>query len=310
VWHCSLDGAGALGLVLHYLGSAMLEVSLQQIFTLIPATLNRYLEFAEEIYFKAFFRSKRPLFPCHDDFQSFSTFPLSYRHDILSWMVRLELLMGSLYLSRNLMTLSSKTQHIMVGKLAIALIMSWLSPQKVILILLDEMILMYFVGVIISAMVNCPGSWHDVHVMRPIFEQLRTEIPDGFYLVSDTAFPRGTTSIEGKICAPLKSGQQITAEPVAQEYTLAFNRQLLSYHQTAKWGMCTIQGSFGRLWVPLKISSERQCSRLIEICLHLTNVCACCVGISQIRNVYMPIWRALEDEQLWLNLGDMVFWDI
>ena len=53
VWRRSLDGAGALGLVLHYLGSAMLEVSLQQIFALIPATLNRYLEFAEEILFQS-----------------------------------------------------------------------------------------------------------------------------------------------------------------------------------------------------------------------------------------------------------------
>jgi len=26
--------------------------------------------------------------------------------------------------------------------------------------------------------------------------------------------------------------------------------------------------------------------------------------------VYTPIWRALEVEQLWLNLGDMVFGDI
>jgi len=74
--------------------------------------------------------------------------------------------------------------------------------------------------------------------------------------------------------------------------------------------MRTIQGSFGRLRVPLKISSERQRSHLIEICLRLTNVRARCVGISQIRNVYMPIWRASEDEQLWLNLGDMVFGDI
>ena len=45
----SLDGAGALGLILHYLGSAMREVSLQQIFALTPTTLSRYLEFAEEI---------------------------------------------------------------------------------------------------------------------------------------------------------------------------------------------------------------------------------------------------------------------
>ncbi|KAI9437903.1 hypothetical protein BJY52DRAFT_1196186 [Lactarius psammicola] len=44
---CSLNGAGALGLILHYLGSAMLEVMLQQIFTLTPSVLSRYLEAAE-----------------------------------------------------------------------------------------------------------------------------------------------------------------------------------------------------------------------------------------------------------------------
>ena len=48
----SLDGAGALGLVLHYLGSAMLKVSLQQIFALTPSTLNRYLQFAENVLYK------------------------------------------------------------------------------------------------------------------------------------------------------------------------------------------------------------------------------------------------------------------
>ena len=39
----SLDAAGALGLVLHWLSSTMREVSLQQIFALIPSTVSRYL---------------------------------------------------------------------------------------------------------------------------------------------------------------------------------------------------------------------------------------------------------------------------
>lgn len=37
----SLDGAGALALFLHWVGSAMIEVSLQQIFALTPTTCNR-----------------------------------------------------------------------------------------------------------------------------------------------------------------------------------------------------------------------------------------------------------------------------
>lgn len=39
----SLDAAGALGLTLHYLNSTMREISLQEIFALIPSTVSRYL---------------------------------------------------------------------------------------------------------------------------------------------------------------------------------------------------------------------------------------------------------------------------
>jgi len=45
----SLDAAGALGLILHYLNSTMCEVSLQQIFALIPATVSCYISFALQI---------------------------------------------------------------------------------------------------------------------------------------------------------------------------------------------------------------------------------------------------------------------
>ncbi|KAJ7195965.1 hypothetical protein GGX14DRAFT_403699 [Mycena pura] len=48
-WRRSLDAAGALGLVLHFLNSTMREISLQQIFALIPSTVSRYLSFALDI---------------------------------------------------------------------------------------------------------------------------------------------------------------------------------------------------------------------------------------------------------------------
>jgi hypothetical protein len=136
------------------------------------------------------------------------------------------------------------------------------------------------------------------------------KVPEGYFLVSDTAFPRGMDSIAGKIHTPLKRGDRIPDDPVACQHLFTVNRQLLSYRQTAEWGMHTLQGSFGRLRVPLPITSEsRRCHR-IEICACLTNVCARSVGISQIQSVYVPIWRASEDDRLWLNLGDMLFGDI
>ena len=45
----SLDAAGGLGLVLHWLSSTMRQVSLQQIFALVPSTVSRYLCFALSI---------------------------------------------------------------------------------------------------------------------------------------------------------------------------------------------------------------------------------------------------------------------
>jgi hypothetical protein len=47
--HRSLDAAGGVGLVLHYIHSCMTQTSLQQIFGLIPATVDRYTNFALNI---------------------------------------------------------------------------------------------------------------------------------------------------------------------------------------------------------------------------------------------------------------------
>jgi len=47
----SLDAAGALGLVLHYLNSTMWEISLQQIFTLIPSSVSCYISFTLHILY-------------------------------------------------------------------------------------------------------------------------------------------------------------------------------------------------------------------------------------------------------------------
>jgi hypothetical protein len=45
-----LDASGALGLILHYLNSTMRELSLQQIFAIIPSTVSRYVTFGLKIY--------------------------------------------------------------------------------------------------------------------------------------------------------------------------------------------------------------------------------------------------------------------
>jgi hypothetical protein len=52
--------------------------------------------------------------------------------------------------------------------------------------------------------------------------------------VADTAFPCGTVDIEGCIVAPIKTGQHLQGTTAEIEERFAYNRELLSYRQTAE----------------------------------------------------------------------------
>ena len=84
-------------------------------------------------------------------------------------------------------------------------------------------------GEILAARVNAPGSWHDSHGAVPIYAQLREDTPHWFYLVADTAFPRGSDQISGRIRAPLNSGQVLPSDTFESQAVLHLNWQLLSY---------------------------------------------------------------------------------
>lgn len=166
------------------------------------------------------------------------------------------------------------------------------------------------IGVIIAACLNAPGSWHDSRVARPIYEKLRSQTPAGYYLVSDTAFPHGTDDIKGRIRKPLKSGQKIPGTAKEVDERMSFDRELLSYRQTAEWGMRSMQGSFGRLRVPLEIKDEQRRGNLLEICVRLHNVRTQLVGINQIKNVYMPRWtKNSQQEEVFKDFESMLFSD-
>jgi hypothetical protein len=162
-------------------------------------------------------------------------------------------------------------------------------------------------GIIIACNLNAPGSWHDSRVARPIYEKLRARTPDEYYLVTDTAFPRGTDQIAGRIRAPMKDGTPLPVNDAERNHLLQYDRQLLSYRQTAEWGMRAMQGSFGRLRIPLPINYMDVRADLLETTSRLFNLCARAVGHNQIRTVYMPIWREGEQEELWMSFESMLF---
>ncbi|KAG2063508.1 hypothetical protein BDR04DRAFT_1137636 [Suillus decipiens] len=137
-------------------------------------------------------------------------------------------------------------------------------------------------GSIIQCRLNAPGSWHDSR----------------------------TDQIAGRIKAPLKAGQCLPNDPAERQKLLSFDQQLLSFHQTAEWGMHALQGSFERLRIPLNIHFSEQHCDLLEVCVRLNNVHVGKVGISQIRSVYMPIWQeGKQDRMVWAEFESMVFSD-
>lgn len=91
---------------------------------------------------------------------------------------------------------------------------------------------------------------------------------------------------------------------------MAFDRQLLSYRQTAEWGNRSLQGSFGRLRVPLEIKHTARRANLLETVTRLHNLRARRVGLNQIRTVYMKEWQVNEaQERIWSDFENLLFAD-
>lgn len=105
-----------------------------------------------------------------------------------------------------------------------------------------------------------------------------------YYLVADLAFPHGSGDLcnGGFIQAPMKAGETLQMTGEDMHAAVQFDNQLLSCQQAAEWGMCTIQGSFGHLWMPLPVGDTRGQANLIETCIQLLNIHVHLVGISQI----------------------------
>ena len=73
--------------------------------------------------------------------------------------------------------------------------------------------------------------------------------------------------------------------------------------------MRELQGSFGRLRIPLGAEDMDQRADLIETCFRLHNLRTRLVGINQIKNVYVPIWREGSGERVWEGFEGLLFAD-
>jgi len=304
----SLDAPGALGLVLHFLNSTMVDTNLCQIFAIIPTTVSRYIAFSIKILLATLRKMEdaKIRWPVGDEFQDNNTLIVA-RHPLLTGAF------GSLD-GLNLAVQTSKDQEI-----ENATFNGWLHEHFVSSVLafspygmsLSLVRIHMFItkltipGDVMGCHLNAPGSWHDSRVAKPIYEKLRSRTPEGYYLVADTAFPRGSDQISGRIRAPVKEGTRLPGDLATRKEMEKFDRQLLSYRQTAEWGNRTIQGTFGRLRVPLPINYGDLRADLLESCIRLCNLRTRSVGYNQTRTVYKDVWS--DEENLWLSFEHMIF---
>ncbi|KAK7685815.1 hypothetical protein QCA50_011161 [Cerrena zonata] len=197
----SLDAAGALGLVLHWLCSTMREISLQQIFALIPSTVNRYLAFSLRILLETLKELPQASISWpdqvneHNEFEKLSEIVTS-RHSLLK---------GAFGSIDGLNLPCQVSDDVEIEN---ATYNGWLHGHFI-----SSVFVFGARGTLIGGHFNCPGSWHDSRVAMPIYNRLRDRTPNGYYLVADTAFPRGTASVEGRIRAPIKAGQKLPHDP-------------------------------------------------------------------------------------------------
>jgi hypothetical protein len=163
----------------------------------------------------------------------------------------------------------------------------------------------------VACVLNAPGSWSDSWISGAIFDKLLHNTPEGFYLVGDTAFPKVAQHLMPRFQCPMKAGEVVRGTVEEIEAIRRHNQQLLSYRQGAEWGMRDIQGPFGRLRLPMDPNDHEGRERTLSNCVRLTNLRARRVGISQIKNVYDPIWKENPEEAaMWDGFRDMLFGDV
>ncbi|KAM5540746.1 hypothetical protein V8D89_005579 [Ganoderma adspersum] len=259
----SLNAAGGLGLIYHFLTSAMSDTALQQIFVLILATVTRYCAFALSILLKtlrSLLESSIKWWDSREECQADNEL-------ILEWHPLLEGAIGS------------------IDGLNIALAISDDCEIK-------------------NATYN---GWLHGHFTSCA---LVFSPQDGFYLIADTAFPRGTNAIASRIQAPLKGGQRLPSNSLDHAALLVHDCELLSYHQTVEWGMRQLRSSYGRLRLSIDVNDPDGCGDLLETCIRSMNLRVERVGISEIRTVYMRCWQEAEDDNIWNDFENVLFGDL
>jgi hypothetical protein len=287
----SLDAPGGLGFVLHYLNSTMSLFTLQQVFALVPSVSARYLIFGLKLLLRTLLDmpEAKIAWPSEDTMAQWSAM-IRVRHPPVKHAIG--------FVDGVHLPLECHGEELVQN----AYYNGWCASH------FTSNIFAFGVdGTIMYCTVNAPGSWHDAIVAQDLYHRLLERTPEPYYIVSDTAFP-SNDALATKIKKPLKQDfSNWPQDPLERAELFRFNRQLVSCRQAAEWGMRSLQGSFGRLRIPMPSDDARFRQLLLLVICRMHQVRTRLVGINQIKNVYERAWR---ESGLYDKFEQMVFGDI
>lgn len=144
-------------------------------------------------------------------------------------------------------------------------------------------------GLIIYAVFNAPGSWHDSHVAQPLVSVALKKL--GFFKICvDQGFKRGGELFD-KFVGPISQKRRRGLSPILREQLLELHNKYVSLRQSSEWGMRALQGTFTRLKARLTSNSETRHFILHSIVL-LHNFRTLRVGLNQIATVFNRHYEA------------------
>ncbi|KAH9450939.1 hypothetical protein Pst134EB_018447 [Puccinia striiformis f. sp. tritici] len=289
----TLDAAGSLGLVLHWISSTMSAYTLQQLFGITPAVCSRYLATGTKHLLTVLKEhpEARFLWPTTERKAQQYSAPIEKKFPLLKKCfgfldgLNLPILVSGDEDVQNAYYNGWTCSHYCSSILAFA-------PD----------------GTIMFAILNAPGSWHDSIIAEPLYDQLLERTPPGYRLISDTAFPRKTERLQSRILAPVKRGDRLPSSPRSYARLKVLNDSLVSARQAAEWGMRSIQGSFARLKLPLPAEDNEYRADLLQLVCRLHQIRCRLVGINQTASVYESVWD--ENAVLCRDFHNMLFKDI
>ena len=140
-----------------------------------------------------------------------------------------------------------------------------------------------FDGTISWYLINAPGSWHDAYMFDRCQIEFVSRLPQGIWMLGDTAFP----IIPGKVERARKAGESLPANHQRREFQLNLEQFSSRMRLSAEWGVKDLKRTWAFFQKKLTTDDVKFNLMMWESSIRLFNVRARCMNVGQIHSVFV-----------------------